>query len=357
MKARIITAAVALLFASAASAQDAETDALRQSMFEAADKIMQTVAGEASRIEAMTGVQHAANMKFALDDEERQNWQYWPAVRVGLPLENMSADQRRMTHDLLNTTLTSNGYLKVVHIMQLEQILDMFDEIGLPRAVDHYRLAVFGTPSMTNAWAWRFEGHHVSLNVSVAPEGVTVTPSFFGSNPAEVVGGPLAGFRVHGALEDLARGLVSSLTGRVRTEAILSDEAPREIFASNINRDRSDWDAWREALQPEGVSVASLNEVQQHWVGLILEEVVGNYRNAISEPELAALDVASLRFVWMGSTERGKPHYFRFQGEDFVFEYDNTQNNGNHVHSVWRSKASDFGMGMLERHYQTSHVQ
>lgn len=344
------------LLSATAAAQDAATSTIREGMVGVANELLATVE-QASPTEAMLGIDRKASLVLELGDAERENWQFWPTARVGLPLENMTAAQRRMTHDLLTSALSSNGYLKVVHIMQLEEILDVLDEAGLPRSVDHYRLVVFGTPAVDSAWAWRFEGHHVSLSVSVSPDGVAVTPSFFGSNPAEVVAGPLAGFRVHGVVEDLARELLMSMSDAHRRQAIVAERAPAEIFSANINKERSQWDAWREALRPEGVRVSELNEVQQHWVRRILDEVVGNYRTEISADYLRGIDPGQLSFAWMGGIERHMPHYFRLQGPDFVFEYDNVQNSGNHVHSVWRSQSRDFGMGLLEQHYRTSHVR
>jgi hypothetical protein len=190
------------------------------------------------------------------------------------------------------------------------------------------------------------------VNVAVAPGGITVTPTFLGSNPGEIRTGPLAGFRVLSGEEDLARELVGSLTAEQRSQAVLSDRAPADIFTGNLNKPREEWKAWHDTLAPEGIPVAELNEVQQHWVRRILDEVVSTYRPEISEAYLASIDVAELSFAWMGSTERREPHYYRLQGADFVFEFDNVQNGANHVHSVWRSKASDFGATALERHYQ-----
>jgi hypothetical protein len=354
MKHVILMLAAGLLFCTSAMAQDAATQSVRQAMVANAGALLSSTQ-QGGGTEALLGMSRADALAFDLGSEQRENWQFWPTQRVGLSLELMSGAQRKMVHDLLTTVLSSNGYLKVVHIMQLEQILDMLDATGLPRSVDHYVLALFGTPSMDAAWGWRFEGHHVSLNVAVSPDGVSVTPSFFGSNPAEVLTGPLAGFRVHGVNEDLARELVTSLNERQMARAVLSDQAPGEIFTGNIRKERSQWNAWRESLLPEGIAVADLNEVQQHWVRRILDEVVGNYRPEISEAVLQSIDPAELSFAWMGATERGAPHYFRLQGPDFVFEYDNVQNMGNHVHSVWRSKAGDFGQGILERHYQSAH--
>jgi hypothetical protein len=256
---------------------------------------------------------------------------------------------------LLASVLSSQGYLKAVQIMQLEQILDTLDEGGIPRSVDHYVLAIFGAPSLAEPWGWRFEGHHVSLSVTVSPDGVAVTPSFFGSNPAQVTSGPLAGLRVHGQVEDLARELVNSLNAEQRSRAIVADQAPSEIFTANMNKPRADWNLWLESVEPTGISTRDLNEVQQHWIGLIIDEVFGNYRPDVQTSYRESLDAGDLRFAWMGGTARGAPHYFRLLGADFLYEYDNVQNGGNHVHSVWRSKADDFGTSVLQRHYAAAH--
>ena len=349
MKYRIATVAIGWLLAMPGMAQDAATRTVREAMVDSASALLASVAARGAM-----GADRHSSLALQLDNEQRVNWQFWPTERVGLPIENMNADQRMLVHKLLTSALSSNGYLKVVHIMQLEQILEMLDQGGVPRSVDHYVVALFGTPTLDSEWGWRFEGHHVSLNVAVSPAGVSVTPSFLGSNPAEVRSGPLAGFRVHGINEDLARDLVNSLGASERARAIIAPEPPSEIFTGNIRKDRSQWDLWIETLQPQGISVASLNEVQQHWVRRIIDEVVGNYRPELAAGVLQSIDLDELSFAWMGATEKGSPHYFRLQGTDFMFEYDNVQNSGNHVHAVWRSKSSDFGQRILERHYQSA---
>jgi hypothetical protein len=351
----VALAALTLLAMAAAGAEPADSADAREAMVTAASEVYRSVGQGGGFVSGMFGIDRAALMQHALDDAERQNWQFWPTARVGLPLEYMSAGERRATHDLLAGALSSQGYLKAVHIMQLEQILDMLDEGGLPRSVDHYVLAIFGEPSLTAPWAWRFEGHHLSLSVTVAPEGVTVTPSFFGSNPAQVVSGPLAGFRVHGQVEELARQLVGSLDAEDFARVLVSDAAPREIATAQMNVPREQWDAWLVGVEPVGIEVGQLNEMQQHWIGLIVDEVIGNYRSGLQQAYRDGLDEAGLHFAWMGSTERGEPHYFRLQGEDFLYEYDNVQNGGNHVHSVWRSKGGDFGLDLLARHYAQEH--
>ena len=310
-----------------------------------------------NRVERMVGYSREALLSLPADDESKRDWVYWPRFRVGLTLEFMTAEQRMLVHDFLKASLSHAGYLKTVHVMQTEEILSLWEDIGLPRGNEKYWLVFFGTPSMEEPWGWRFEGHHVSLNVSVAPGSIRVTPTFFGADPAEVPQGPMAGFRPHGAVEDLGRTLILSMSGSQQEIAILADQAPREIFATNLGRPRDDWEAWKRTLQPDGIAVADLRPEQRQMVQRLLDEVVTTYRPEISEAYLKTIDVDGLSFAWMGSTQRREPHYYRLQGADFVFEYDNVQDNANHVHTVWRSKSGDFGDDLLPSHYQSAHRQ
>jgi len=356
MKFQAWVAALGLLVGSGAPAQNAAHSEAAREMMEAANALLATVAGGPGGTETLLGFDRGKNLALDLNHEAREDWAYWPTERVGVPLDLMTGAQRQLTQRLLTALLSSRGHFKVAQIMQLEQILGLLDTSGLPRGVGHYKVVLFGTPSLTMPWAWRFEGHHVSLNVAVGSGGIGVTPSFFGSNPAEVRSGPLTGFRVLGAEEELGRELVVSLTAAERMRAVVSNEAPRDIFTGNIGKEPEQWNSWRESLVPQGIPVVELNEIQQHWVRRLLDEVVGVYRPELAAGYLQAIDVRELSFAWMGATERGAPHYFRLQGNDFVFEYDNVQDGGNHVHSVWRSKADDFGMRVLGEHYRTSHV-
>ena len=340
-----------------AAAQSRDVEGLRSDMYEAAAALHSQITGGPGPLDAMLGIDRAAALALEADHPDRENWQFWPTQRAGLTLEAMSADQRTLVHRMLRTILSSAGYLKVAHIMQLEQVLEASDRAGFPRAVDHYKLVLFGAPQADGPWSWRFEGHHVSLSVAVSPDGIRVTPSFMGSNPAEVRSGPLAGFRVHGGVEEMARDLVGSLSAAQRAVAVVAEAAPSEIFTTNLRRPREQWDAWLDSVQPEGIAVAELNEVQRHWVQLILGEVIGNYRPAIAAHYEALLDPESLSFAWMGSMESGEPHYFRLQGDSFLYEYDNVQNGGNHVHAVWRDKSADFGRDILGQHYQAAHTR
>lgn len=377
MNRHVISAFYALLLAAtASSAQEAGPGAasldaidvrVTEDMVKAAQAILESTregveqqgdrGGPPNRVERMAGYSREALLSLPADDDARRDWVYWPRYRVGLSLENMTADQRMMVHDFLNTSLSGAGYLKTVHVMQTDEILRLWEDIGLPRGKEKYVLVFFGTPSLDEPWGWRFEGHHVSLNVSVAPGSVRVTPTFFGADPAEMPQGALAGFRPHAAVEDLGRKLVLSMDGSQREVAILSGEAPRDIFATNLGRPRDDWDAWKQMLAPQGIVVAGLRPEQRQLVQRLLDEVVTTYRPEISSAYLKSIDVDGLSFAWMGSVQRRDPHYYRLQGADFVFEYDNVQDDANHIHTVWRSKTGDFGDDLLSDHYQTSHLQ
>ena len=216
-------------------------------------------------------------------------------------------------------------------------------------------------------------GNHVSLNVSVVPgAGLSVTPTFLGADPAEVAFGPLAGVRVLRVEEDLARELVTSLNDAQRAKAVVrgdpqfnadvakfgfvyADNTPWDLLASNIMKERGDWESWRTDLQPDGIPVADLTPDQRALVAALLQEVLGTYRPEIAAEYWRKIDLMTLSFAWIGGLDRKQPHYYRIQGPDLLFEYDNAQGGGNHIHAVWRSRAGDFGDDLLGRHYEQSH--
>ena len=306
-------------------------------------------------IEKAVGYSRADLLALPADDNARLDWSYWPRERAGLKLQFMTKEQRAMVHDLLVTTLSSKGYNKLVNIMQLENVLAATEEIGFPRGVEDYVLVFFGRPAKDHPWAWRFEGHHISLNISIVPGKVAVTPSFLGAYPARIINGPLAGFRPIHLEEDLGRQLIRSLSENERKQAILAGEAPWDIVTGNLLKSPAKWDEWKTLLKPDGIPVKNLSPRHQQLIHRIITEIITTYRPEISSSYLEKIDVNELSFAWIGSLEKGAPHYYRLQGQDFVFEYDNSQNDGNHIHTVWRSRTGDFGEHLLGQHYLESH--
>lgn len=286
---------------------------------------------------------------FAFDDEERLNWHFIPRARQGVTLKELNRDQLALARELLQTLFSAKGFQKTEDVRDLESVLATLETNGrFDRDPDLYYLSVFGTPSMQGAWALRYEGHHLAFNWTFI-EGAGIiasTPQFFGSNPAEVLSGDKQGTRVLSTEEDLARRLIKSLNESQIRLALLPGDAPRDIFTS----------AEKEvgALEDLGVSYSQLDSSQQEMLLSLVSEVASVQAEAISNERLQTIrdeGVEALKFAWIGGLERGDAHYYRIQGESFLIEYDNTQNNANHVHIVWRDFNGDFGRDLIRLHY------
>lgn len=290
-----------------------------------------------------------AKALYPLGDDEQFDWHFVPRARNGLPLGEMTAAQRAAAHDLLQSALSSQGYHKANAIIELERVLGILEGRPERRDPENYYVTIFGEPSAGGAWAWRFEGHHMSFNFSSPSERLTVTgPAFMGANPARVPSGPKAGWRPLGREEDLARTLLLDLSAEQRTRAVISAEAPSDILTGN---DRS---ARLDAF--EGLPADAMTAAQREILFDIVHEYVGNLANDFEwmtkvREEIPASDIY---FAWAGSPEPEQGHYYRVHSPVFLIEYDNTQNDANHVHSVWRDLENDFGGDALARHYEES---
>jgi hypothetical protein len=219
------------------------------------------------------------------------------------------------------------------------------------RDPDNYYVSIFGEPSETGEWGYRFEGHHVSQNFTLVNGKIQGAPSFFGSNPAEVMDGPRKGLRVLANEEDLALDAINSLTPEQRKVAIFDAKAPGEILTSNS----------REAAlkgQPNGISASAMTPEQRAKLQDLLEEYCSNMPDQIAALREAQIKKAgtNIWFAWAGGTEHHQPNYYRVQTADFLVEFDKTQSNGNHIHSVWRDFTNDFGRDLLKEHYAASHT-
>ena len=354
----------------AATAPAVADPEVARAMTAAARALLQSVRGDPEFSERLRSYSMEERLLLTLDSPEREKWAYWPTERSGLSFDLMHAKHRALTHELLWLLLSNRGYHKLLNIMQLENVLQPNSGTGFPRGIEDYSVTLFGEPSDTVPWAWRFEGHHISLSISVVPgQGFTVTPTFFGADPADVTAGPLAGLRVLRVEQDLGLQLASSLSAAQLRSAIVPgtpewnkvggftypNDVPWDIVAATILRDRSDWNIWKTQLQPDGIAFNDLNGSQQATLLAILDEIFTTYRPEIADVYRASLDLDGLRFAWIGGTKKGEPHYYRIQTGDFLFEFDNVQGNANHIHEVWRSRAGDFGEDLLRRHRAAAH--
>jgi hypothetical protein len=288
-----------------------------------------------------------AKATYEFKDDERFDWHFIPKPRKGLPFKEMTSPQRLLGQALLNTGLSHRGYMKATAIMSLEQILYEVENRSPTRDADLYFVTIFGTPGANN-WAWRVEGHHLSLNFALNAENVlAVTPLFFGANPAEIKSGPRKGLRVLGGEEDLGRTLVNSLDDSQRQVAIITNVAPRDIITANNRKTKG--------LEPMGIESSKLSAEQKQMLLAVIREYLFRSRPEIADPALKAIQDAGpdqLHFAWAGGLQPGQGHYYRVQGPTFLLEYDNTQDGANHIHSVWRDLQNDFGEDLLRKHYE-----
>jgi hypothetical protein len=330
----------------------------------AADRSASTMATAATKFLAGLTPEQRQKAALSFEGDERFKWHFVPAPptfeRRGLLIKDMSADQRKLAHDLMKAGLSQRGYLTASSIMDLENVLGALETAeraaagrqggGIVRDPERYFVTVFGNPSARDPWGWRVEGHHVSLHFTVV-NGTLVasSPSFFGSNPAEVREGPKKGLRILGSEEDAARALLQALDATQRAKAIFDPKAPGDMITmANVDIN---------PLSPSGITADALNPAQRDLLMKLIDVYTG-----FMAPDLAADRTAKLKkagiekigFAWAGETERGKKHYYRIQGPTFLVEYDNTQNDGNHVHSVWRDFQGDFGRDLLREHLKST---
>lgn len=296
-------------------------------------------------LETLTAEQRRAVI-FPFSSDERFDWHFIPRERQGISLKAMTPAQQDAGLDLLRSSLSEDGYNKAQTIRELEQVL--FEREG--RAVrdrELYFFMIFGDPSATGTWGWRYEGHHISQNWTIVNGQATAsTPQFFGTNPAEVRSGPMAGTRVLAKEEDHARALLGSLSQELMALAVISNEAPDDILTTT--------DRVAGMQENRGVAFHQLDAQQQDVLWALIEEYARVQPPQIAAERLQKIRAAGrddIRFAWMGSPNKGEGHYYRIQGPTFLVEYDNVQNDANHVHSVWRDFNGDFGMDLLAAHY------
>lgn len=287
---------------------------------------------------------------FAFNDDERLNWHFIPKERKGLTIGQMSPYQRHLASALLAAAMSQAGFIKATSIMSLEEVLRIMEKDTTGRRdPQKYHFSVFGQPSETGTWGFRVEGHHISLNFTVHQGRVAAGPMFFGANPHEVREGPRAGLRVLAAEEDLGRELILSLDAQQRKTAIVAAEAYKDILTEASRKAALDG-------QPSGLASTKMTAKQRELLNRLIDEYVSNVPDQIAQYRREKVKKAgALHFAWAGPVDKGAPHYYRVQGSTFLIEYDNTQNNANHSHTVWREIDGDFGLDLLKEHYQTSH--
>src|SRR6266536_4351163 len=306
----------------------------------------------ANRFLASLTTEQRAKAVWAFEDAERQNWIFTPTpARKGLGMLDMSPYQKHLASALLSAGLSQSGYIKAVSIMSLEDVLKVLEnDSGERRNPEKYHFTVFGTPSDTGTWGCRVEGHHLSQNYVVAKGQVVDAPSFFGSNPAEVPQGPRKGLRTLAGEDDLGFEVVHALDEPQQKIAIVDPKAYSDILTA-ANR--------QAALQgqPSGLPAEKINTRQFDALRALMELYAHNLPDDGADYRMDQINKAgrNVYFVWAGGIKPGDPHYYRVQTPSLLIELDDTQDNANHIHTVWRDFNGDFGGDLLKAHYETNH--
>lgn len=328
---------------------------------------------------------------YALGDPEQFIWYYTPHERKGLPLKQMNPDQRQAVLALLKTGLSDQGYEKATSIMDMENVLRVIENRppnDTYRDPDNYYVTIFGSPDDEKPWSWRLNGHHLLLQfvAQSGPAGplvqdrsgqgpsspgrvVAQTPVFFGSNPGLLRNDPgmadtrmadprLAKLPQYGKHlfkqeEERAFALLKTITPEQLKQVVVAPVAYPEILSTNVRSVSLE--------KMDGLRLADMTAVQRTLFLELLQTYLTNYHVTLANQQFDKLKkngLDSLRFAWAGDLTpqlgEGKGWYYRIHGPTILIEYDNTQSNANHVHTVVRDLTNDFGEDLLREHYRTS---
>ncbi len=338
-------------------------------------KSAEAMAKAAQSFLATLSPEQKAKATFEFGNDQRFDWHFVPQDRKGLPLKEMNEDQRKAAMALLQAAMSAKGYMKATNIISLEPVLAQLEGPNrrFPRDPQLYYVTIFGNPAKNSTWGWRFEGHHISQNFTVTKGNLVVdAPSFFGTNPAEILADmPRKGLKVLGAEEDMGRALMKSLDDKQRQKAIYDQKAPGDILSFD-----------KRSIQPldkVGIKASELSKDQFALLEKLAEEYIGNVPDdvaAMRRAKFKNVKKDEIYFAWSGPVDKVpssykleahnqqpgfiptgetmgfQGHYYRIQSPKFLIEYDNTQNNANHIHSVWRDFNGDWGKDLLAEHYQ-----
>jgi len=323
------------------------------SIFAQDKKIDKTATAKAVAFVNALNAEQKTKAVFPFEETNRFNWHFVPpptAPRTGIAVKDMDGNQKKLFYMMLQSFLSPAGYQRTQNIMSFEYVLKEMEPNSTTRIPENYFVSVYGNPGKDNIWAWKFTGHHLALNFTVVDGELAFTPFFFGSNPGEIKEGAKKGMRIIIDEEDLAFKLVNSLNDTQKKTALFRTEAFADIVSSNSPH--------VSPLESVGILLSDMDNDQKNLVNKIMVAYLSSMPQRLANMRMklvATEDKNEIRFGWAGGLEKGKPHYYRIQGKTFLIEFDNTQNNANHIHEVWRDFNGDYGEDMLKEHYQHSH--
>jgi len=307
---------------------------------------MRTAAG--SLLAGLDSRQRALAARPFADDAARRWLEYRPRSRPGACIAELSGTARKAAHRLLATGLSEHAYAQAMGIVALEEVLDRKEQWRRGRHSGDYWVSVFGDPEGDQPWSWRFEGHHLSVTMTVADQEVSPAPVFLGANPARVsyAGRPVS--RPLGPEEDLVRALLDAMGPQARSAAVVASQPPADIRTGTSPRAS-------QSIEPPGIPATGLGPAARALLAQLVALYLDRLPAELAAAQAARLDGSELHFAWEGPLTPGARHYYRVQGDDLLIEYDTTAD-GNHAHTVLRRPRSDFGDDMLAKHHAREHL-
>ena len=290
---------------------------------------------------------------YPLDHISKSQWHFLPGSmepRAGIQLSALNDQQKKMVYNLLQSSLSETGYTKTLKIIDLENVLLEMSGNSKMRDPEKYSVAFYGNPQKDSLWAWSFEGHHLSLNFTVFNGVTSIAPQFLGASPATILSGDRKGQRTLEREEDLGLELINSLSKAQQRIAIFQEKPIYNIFTGNS----------REVgpLTPVGISYGALNRTQQSTFLKLINEYISSMPVEVAERRMEKIrneEMDEVMFGWAGAISAGEGHYYRIQGSSFLIEFDNSTDHANHIHTVWRDFAGDFGRNLIREHHNKSH--
>lgn len=312
---------------------------------------------------------------FELTDEQaRTNWSNLPASlfdRSGVRVGDLSDDQRRLLHNLIRSSTSSQGYLKISSLFWMEDILheqskerfereggsDFFAQLIESWTSDNYWVSFFADPAEDATWGWMITGHHLAASFTISDDQVAFTPLFLGAEPYEVEKGTFAGWRA--LSHEVERGfeLLHALSAEQQQQVVLNQEIPRDIFEGPGRKGSLE--------NFEGLVASELSDNQKKMLWHLIEEYVNNADHDAADVQIEKIQrdgYDKLYFSWIGPTDDiSKRYYYRVHGPSILIEYirergvGGDQEAANHVHSIVRDPSNDYGEDWLEMHYKEHH--
>nr|MDT0657463.1 DUF3500 domain-containing protein [Micromonospora sp. DSM 115978] len=282
-------------------------------------------------------------------DRAARRWiEYRPRPRPGACVADLDRGARKAAHRLLATALSPHAYAQAMTIMALEEILDRHEGWRRGRHSADYWVTVFGDPARDDPWSWRFEGHHLSVTMTVTDGIVRPAPVFLGANPARVdyAGHPVS--RPLAPEEEFGIALLSAIGRSGRSAAVVADHAPADLHSGTRPR-------FADPIEPLGLAAGALAPSARELLDRLVRLYLDRLPAELAAREAERVFAGELHFAWEGPTRPGGRHYYRVQGEDLLIEYDNTSDDGNHPHTVLRRPHGDFGGDVLAAHHRAHH--